>query len=120
MDFQFSRYETEEQRGIADSRLRAFVGERLIELPSAELDSLSGDARELYDRVLLRCEFANEAVIQKFGHYATPQSIANTQAADKEVISAAAALQNNAAPLDETLRHLEEAFAKRDKAMLGQ
>ncbi len=118
MEFQFSRYETEEQRGIADEQLRAFVGERLVELPSVELENLTGDVRAVYDHVLLRCEFANEEVIKKFGHFATPRAIEQTQAVDREIIAAASDLGNNSAPLDETLRRLEEAFEKRDKAML--
>jgi hypothetical protein len=120
MEFEFSRYESEQQRGIGDEKLRAFVGERLAALPDAEIQSLSADGRALYDRVLLRCEFANEAALERFGHFGTAQSIANTQAVDKEVIAAADAILDKTIPLDETLRRLDDAFDKRDKAMLDR
>jgi hypothetical protein len=120
MDFQFSNYETEEQRGIGDEQVRAFVGERLAELPAVEIDSLSVEQRALYDRVLLRCEFANQLAVAKFSHHATPQSIAKTHEADMEIIAAAREINVQHATLDDTLKRLEEAFDKRDKAMLGQ
>jgi hypothetical protein len=121
MEFQFSTYDSEAERSVGDERVRAFVGERLAELPTVEIDSLSSDQRALYDRVLLRCEFANEHVISKFAHSATPLSIAKTREADLEVVAAARELENwDAANLDGTLRRLESAFDMRDKAMLGE
>jgi hypothetical protein len=121
MDFQFISYENEEQRGMADEQVRAFVGERLAELPAVEIESLSPEQRALYDRVLLRCEFANQLALAKFTGHATPQSITNTHAADMEIVRIARDLDaHNAAQLDDSLRRLEEAFEKRDKAMLGQ
>lgn len=120
MEFQFGRYDTEQHRGIADEQIRAFVGEPLAELPSDEIDQLSPDERALYDRVLLRCEFANQAALEKFAHFATPESIEKTRAADAEVVAAARGLVDKSVPLVETLRLLDQAFDKREKAMQGQ
>lgn len=120
MEFQFSNYENEQQRGLADEQVRAFVGERLSELPDSQVDGFSAEQRTVYDRLLRRCEFANQLAIANFTRHATPQSIADTHAADMEVIAAAQELNASPDSLDDVLKRLEQALEKRDKAMLGQ
>lgn len=118
---QFAGYESEEKRGIADEQIRAFVGERLAEMPAAEVDSLSPEERATYDRVLLRCEFANQLALARFAHNTTPEAIARTAEADKEMIAAAGELDaKTATSLHEALQRLERAFDVRDAAMQGK
>lgn len=115
---QFGGYESEEQRRLADEQIRAFVGERLAELPGAAVESLSPDDRARYERVLRRCEFANQVALARFVQGATPEGIAAVLQADSQLVGIASDLGSQ--PLAPVLQRLEELFDTRDRAMLGQ
>jgi hypothetical protein len=118
---QFAGYQSEEKRGVSDEQIRAFVGERLAAMPAAEVDSLSPEERATYDRVLLRCEFANQLALARFAHNPPPEAIARTVEADKEVIAAADDLDaKTGSSLHEALQRLDRAFDTRDAAMQGK
>jgi hypothetical protein len=111
-------YEDQDKRRVADENIRAFVGERLANMPAVEVDSFSPEERARYDRVLLRCEFLNQTAFKVFEREPTPQRIAAIQQADVELKAAALALeQADVAAFDEILARVEEAFDKRDAAM---
>ena len=115
----FSGYENEEKRRLADEQVRAFLGERLAELPESAIESLSPDERALYQRILYRCEFANQAALMHFVQFATPEIIAAVSQADSELVAIAGNLDGSK-PLATVLKHLEEVFDTRDRAMLGK
>lgn len=105
----FAGYQDEEKRRLADEQLRAYVGEHLAGISQDRLSALSAGERAAYDRVLVRCEFINQAVFSNFNENATPERIAGVVTADGEVL----------ASLDDYAR-LEAAFDKRDAAMQGK
>ncbi len=72
----FAGYAGDEQRRLADEQIRAYVGERLAALPGAHLDALGPDQRARYDRVLLLCEFMNQAALDALKK--TPRRLAWT------------------------------------------
>jgi hypothetical protein len=111
-------YEDQDKRRVADEDIRAFVGERLATMPAVEVDSLSPHERARYDRVLLRCEFFNQAAFMAFERAPTPERIAAIEQADQELKAAAQELeQADVAAFDEILARVEKAFDKRDAAM---
>ena len=112
-----NEYEDELQRRVSDEQIRAFVGEQLAELP-VDVDALAAEERARYDRLLLRCEFINQASFREFDHRSTPERIAALQAADAELTAAARELEHaQHDTLGEILKRIEEAFDKRDAAM---
>jgi hypothetical protein len=115
----FVGYEDQDKRRVADENIRAFVGERLSNMPAIEVDSLSPQERTRYDRVLLRCEFLNQTAFKVFEREPTPERIAAIERADAELKAAAQELeQADVAAFDEILARVEEAFDKRDAAMM--
>lgn len=112
-------YREEEERRLADERIRAYVGERLAELPPGLIDTLSPEQRERYDRLLARCEFMNQAAFHAFLRDPAPEAQAALAVADDELKAAADELAAHAgAAIDEDLQKIEAAFDKRDAAML--
>jgi hypothetical protein len=113
-------YQDEHQLRVADERIRALVGERLAELPAVEVDSLTPEERARYDRVLMRCEFANQIALHEFEKHITPERIAALQKADQELASAAKDLESvRSGVLDGVLKRIEDLFDRRDAAMTG-
>lgn len=111
-------YEEQQQRRESDEQIRAFVGERLAELPAADVDAFSPEERGRYDRVLLRCEFLNQQSFRVFDLEPTPERLAAVQNADAELKAAAEGLAGaNGGEIDQALKRIEEAFDKRDAAM---
>lgn len=116
---QFSGYEGEDKRRLAEEQIRAFLGERLAELPQSAIASLSPDETAQYQRLLQRCEFANQLSVAHFGANASSQCIAAVSAVDSQLVSLACTL-DGCESLGPALQRLEELFDTRDRAMLGQ
>lgn len=104
----FAGYKDEEHRRTSDEQIRAFVGERLVALPAATVDALSGDERTRYERLLMRCEFVNQLAFARFKDAAADEWISAVAAADLRLISAAQTGD---------LAQIESAFDRRDAAM---
>ncbi len=114
----FAGYTEPSARRLSDERIRAFLGEALAQLPAAEIDALSAQARACYDRMLLHCEFVNQDAFRLFDGDPNPGRVQATLAADAEVLEAAAALTaTNGAGLGSSLARLSDAFDKRTAAM---
>ncbi len=112
-------YEQQQQRRESDEQIRAFVGERLAELPATDIDAFSPEERSRYDRILLRCEFLNQQSFRVFDLEPTPARLAAVQNADAELRAAAEGLAGaNGDAIDQALKQIEEAFDKRDAAMI--
>lgn len=110
-------YREEENRRIADERIRAYVGERLAEIPSDRLEGLSAEQRERYDRLLLRCEFLNQAAFHTFLRDPTAEAKTALASADEQLKSAADALVDGSRAIDQVFNDIEAAFDNRDAAM---
>lgn len=114
----FSGHDDLEKRRIADEQVRAFVGERLVELPEAVVGTFSPDERALYDRLLLRSEFLNQPAFHVFEERPTPERTTALLEADAELLEAAKNLETaKREDIEDILQRLEEAFDKRDAAM---
>lgn len=114
----FAGYEGETARRRADEQIRCFVGERLAALPAVELDAFAAEAREVYDRVLLRCEFVHVDVFRTFEADPSAERIAQILVADLLLLEAAKALDGSAFDLlDDYFTELDRAFDQRDEAM---
>jgi hypothetical protein len=114
----FAGYEDIEQRRVADEQIRAFVGERLAELPAAVVDALSPEERARYDRILLRSEFLNQPAFRVFEENPTPKRVAALLEADAQVLAAAKELENvQPDAIGDVLKRLEAPFDRRDAAM---
>lgn len=114
----FAGYDEGPLRRRSDEQIRGFVGEALAGLAAAEVDGLPAEERSCYDRVLLRCEFANQDAFRVFDTDPTPQRIEATLIADVHVVEAASSLAAVASErLSGMLAMLDEAFDLRDSAM---
>ena len=115
---EFAGYEDIEKRRIADEQVRAFVGERLAELPVQVVDTFSPEERTLYDGLLLRSEFLNQPAFRVFEEKPTPERINALLEADAELATAAKDLKAaKREDLGAISKRLNEAFDKRDAAM---
>jgi hypothetical protein len=104
----FAGYQDEEHRRISDEQIRAFVGERLVALPAATVDALSGDDLARYERLLMRCEFVNQLAFTRFKDASAQEWLDAVAAADLRLVSAAQTGD---------LAQIESAFDRRDAAM---
>lgn len=111
---EFAGCEGESECRTSDAQIRAYVGERLAAIDGAKI---TGDARELYDRLLMRCEFFNQEAFRIFDENRSPERIAAVIDADAAVVSAAKRIQADGGQLEPILKALAEAFDNRDAAM---
>lgn len=116
---QFSGYDGEDKRRLADEQIRAFLGERLAELPDSAISGLTAEEMAQYQSLLRRCEFANQLSVARFIPNATPQSIAAVSEADSQLVAQARDLDGSQ-PVGPVLQRLQALFDTRDRAMLGQ
>ena len=119
----FAGYADESSRRLADEQLRAIVGEGLALLHfNHEEYFTAGDVADAYDRLILRCEFTNQAVFHEF-EYQTLSDERKTAIAqaDGELIDTALRAESvTADALPGYLRDLEKAFDNRDAALTGK
>jgi hypothetical protein len=98
---------------LSDQQVRAFVGEILTDLQ----DRLPvDDARERYDTLLMRCEFADQHVIRAIeeDRFAKPDAAAAVEEYDRKLAAAGEACRTvDAGGLASCLDALEHAFADR-------
>ncbi len=110
----FPGCEGEEECRASDEQVRSYVGERLAALPA---DKLSEDEKSLFDTVLYRCEFMNQEAFRIFDEDRTENRISAVLEADAALIAAAKKLDPSGPPGD-ALKAINEAFDRRDAAML--
>jgi hypothetical protein len=109
----YAGYTNDVDRQRSDEQVRAYVGEALTGV-RARL-SPGGTASEALERLLLRCEFANQAVARAFDASDVPAAeIAATAAADRELVALAdRSREVDAAGLDSFLAQIDAAFNRR-------
>jgi hypothetical protein len=110
----FPGCEGEDECRRSDAQVRSYVGERLAALP---VDKLSDQDKSLYEKVLIRCEFFNQEAFKIFDEDRNENRINAVLGADAALIAAAKKLDPSAAPGD-ALKAINEAFDRRDAAML--
>lgn len=110
----FPGCEGEEECRASDEQVRSYVGERLASLP---VDQLSDADKALYESVLFRCEFMNQEAFRIFDEDRTADRINAVLTADAALIAAAKKLDASGPPND-ALKAINEAFDRRDAAML--
>jgi hypothetical protein len=111
-------YREEEDRRLADERIRAYVGERLAQLPPERVEMLAPEQRERYDRLLMRSEFLNQAAFHAFLRDPAPEAKAALALADEQLKAAADELAaNGSSAIEVALQKIEAAFDQRDAAM---
>jgi len=112
----FPGCEGEEECRASDEQVRSYVGERLAALP---LDKLSDDEKALFEGVLFRCEFMNQEAFRIFDEDRNENRISAVLEADAALIAAAKKLDPSGPPGD-ALKAINDAFDRRDAAMLQQ
>jgi hypothetical protein len=84
----YAGYTNDVARRQSDEQIRAYVGEALTRLQ--ERLAPAGAASEALERLLLRCEFADQAVAHAFDAIDVPDAeIAASAAADRELVTLA-------------------------------
>jgi hypothetical protein len=111
----FPGCEGEEECRRSDEQVRSYVGERLAALP---VDQVSEADKALYEKVLLRCQFFNQEAFRIFDEDRNENRINAVLQADAALIAAAKALDPSAP--SNGLEAIDEAFDRRDAAMLQQ
>src|SRR5947209_4336878 len=99
---------------LSDEQVRSYVGERLAALQNADF---SQEQRDLYERVLFRCEFMNQQAFRLFDEHRSDQRISAVLEADAELVEVAKNLGSDS-NRGGVLQKLEAAFNKRDAAMM--
>ena len=114
----FAGYEDESSRRITDEQIRAFVGEALALLAATHAEFFSGDAQQLYDGLLMHCEFADQEVLHDFE--TATGNVAALAAADAALIRLAPRAETvDAASLQGFMGELKSAFEARDRTYRG-
>lgn len=116
----FAGYGDEATRRIADEQIRAVVGEALALLHVNHPDYFeSGPLTESYDRLILRCEFTNQAVFKAFEYAAIGADRQVAIAHADELLIQTSLRAKDVAPSDLPgyLSDLEGAFDSRDESL---
>jgi hypothetical protein len=116
----FAGYQDEVTRRLADEQIRAIVGEALALTHEKHNDYFDdGEATEIYDRLILRCEFTNQAVFKFFEYeqLSGEQRTAIARADNALIAKALEAQTVSKEQLVEYLHQLEAAFETREKAL---
>lgn len=112
----FPGCEGEEECRASDEQVRSYVGERLAAFSP---DSLSEADKALYEGVLYRCEFMNQEAFRIFDEDRNENRIRAVLEADAALIAAAKKLDPSG-PSGDALKAINDAFDRRDAAMLQQ
>ncbi|HET9391931.1 MAG TPA: hypothetical protein VFO29_00220 [Candidatus Rubrimentiphilum sp.] len=112
----FPGCEGEMECRLSDEQVRSYVGERLAALDSQQL---SADEKQLYDTVLYRSEFMNQEAFRIFDENRDESRITAVLDADAALIAASKLLDASGEKTGDALKAINEAFDKRDAAMLS-
>jgi hypothetical protein len=112
----FPGCEGEMECRLSDEQVRSYVGERLAGL---DIQQLPAEEKQLYDQVLFRSEFMNQEAFRIFDENRDEKRIAVVLDADACLIAAAKMLDAPGGQLGDALKAINEAFDKRDAAMLS-
>lgn len=118
----FAGYADESTRRLADEQIRAIVGEALALLHFNHEEFFNTpEVTEVYDRLILRCEFTNQRVFKEFEYETLSEERKTAIArADEALIDTALRAENvTADQLPGYLDDLEKAFDNRDAALTG-
>jgi hypothetical protein len=109
----YAEYTNAADRRRSDEQIRAYVGEALADL--RERLSPRGADGEALERLLLRCEFADQRMAHAFDATSVdPQDVSATTAADRELVTLADdARRREAAGLATLLARIDAAFDRR-------
>jgi hypothetical protein len=110
----FPGCEGEEECRRSDSQVRSYVGERLAAISDAQL---AEPDKALYENLLLRCEFFNQEAFKIFDENRNQSRIDAVLDADAALLAAAKKLDPSGPPGD-ALKAINDAFDRRDAAML--
>lgn len=115
----FAGYADEHAKRIADEQVRAVVGEALALLHDRHADYFNDETTEMYDALLLRCEFTNQEVFKTFEYvHLSEERLAAIQEADAALVGAAGLAESiDAAHLKDYLQGLTSAFDGRDNSI---
>lgn len=113
---EFPGCEGETECRLSDEQVRSYVGERLAEV---DVQQLSAGEKQLYDKVLYRSEFMNQEAFRIFDENRDENRIAAVLDADAGLIAAAKLLDTSGGKTGDALKAINEAFDKRDAAMLS-
>ncbi len=113
----FPGCEGEMECRLSDEQVRSYVGERLAAL---DVQQLSAEEKELDDRVIYRSEFMNQEAFRIFDEDRNEKRIAAVIDADAALIAAAKTLDSSGGKIGEALKAINDAFDRRDAAMLQQ
>jgi hypothetical protein len=83
----YADYTNDDARRLADEQIRAYVGEALARV--RERLAPTGVAAETLEGVLLRCQFADQAVIRALDDDVTADDLAALHAFDRELVGLA-------------------------------
>ena len=112
----FPGCEGEMECRLSDEQVRTYVGERLAGL---DVQQLPGEEKQLYDRVIFRSEFMNQGAFRIFDENRDEKRIAAVLDADAALIAAAKMLDAPGGKLSDALKAINDAFDRRDAAMLS-
>lgn len=112
----FPGCEGEMECRLSDEQVRSYVGERLAAL---DVQQLPAEEKQLYDRVLYRSEFMNQEAFRIFDENRDDKRIEAVLDADAALIAAAKPLDAPGSQIGEALKAINEAFDRRDAAMLS-
>lgn len=112
----FPGCEGEMECRLSDEQVRSYVGERLAGLADREMSS---EEKDLYDRVMFRGEFMNQEAFRIFDENRDENRIAAVLDADAALIAAGKRLDAPGVQLGDALKAINDAFDKRDAAMLS-
>ena len=119
----FAGYDDEVTRRKADEQIRAIAGEALALLYDRHREYFEGaEATDLYDRLILRCEFTNQEVFKEFEYEALGEDQKTKIArADETLIGKAMEAEGVAKEnLLDYLHQLEAAFNAREAALMNK
>jgi hypothetical protein len=115
----YADYTNDDRRRLVDEQVRAYVGEALARV----LERLrpAGPAGEALARVILRCQFADQAVVRALDlEEPSPAEIAAIHSADRELVALADRADTvDAAGLEEYVAQLDAALDRRSRIVTG-
>ena len=112
----FPGCEGEMECRLSDEQVRSYVGERLAGL---DVEQMSAEEKQLYDRVLFRSEFMNQEAFRIFDENRDDKRIASVLDADAALIAAAKMLDAPGGKFGDAFKAINDAFDRRDAAMLS-
>ena len=119
----FAGYADESTRRLADEQIRAIVGEALALLHFNHEEYFNTpEVTDIYDRLILRCEFTNHQVFKEF-EYETlgdEKKLAIARADEALIDTALRAQSVTADQLAGYLGDLEKGFDERDAVLTGK